>query len=68
VRVTGAGIAASPLTQAPDWPATRSQPGSRLSLLGHPQMRLRLGYVTASDTTVTSGCRPVAEVLRVQPA
>jgi hypothetical protein len=68
LRATSAGIAASPLTQALDWPATRNQLRSRLSLLGHPQMLLRLGYVSAPDTSGTSGRRPVAEVLRVQPA
>lgn len=62
LRATVAGLAASPLTQALDWPATRNQLRSRLSLVGHPQMLLRLGY-PASQGAV-SGRRPVSEVLR----
>jgi nitroreductase len=56
------GVAASPLTQALDWPATRSRMQSELSLVGHPQMLLRMGY--PPDTQVpASGRRPVQEVL-----
>jgi nitroreductase len=62
LRATVAGLAASPLTQALDWPATRSQLRSRLSLVGHPQMLLRLGY--PATTGAVSGRRPVSEVLR----
>jgi nitroreductase len=62
LRATVAGLAASPLTQALDWPATRAQLRSRLSLVGHPQMLLRLGY-PSSDRTPSSNRRPVAEVL-----
>jgi nitroreductase len=62
LRATEAGLAASPLTQALDWPATRRQLTSRLSLVGHPQMLLRLGYPAERGTP--SGRRPVAEVLR----
>jgi hypothetical protein len=62
LRATDAGLAASPLTQALDWPATRSQLRSRLSLIGHPQMLLRLGY-PISERTPSSNRRPVAEVL-----
>lgn len=65
---TAAGLAASPLTQALDWPATRTRLQSRLSLVGHPQMLLRMGYATESASAVVSGRRPVAEVLRFQPA
>jgi nitroreductase len=65
--VTAAGIAASPLTQALDWPATRTSLQSRLSLVGHPQMLLRMGYPTESASAVVSGRRPVAEVLRFEP-
>jgi hypothetical protein len=66
LRSTDAGVVASPLTQALDWPATRTQLRSRLSLVGHPQMLLRLGYapVTAGPT---SGRRPIREVLTVEP-
>lgn len=62
LRATVAGLAASPLTQALDWPATRSQLRSRLSLIGHPQMMLRLGY-PSSDRTPSANRRPVADVL-----
>jgi nitroreductase len=62
LRATDAGIVASPLTQALDWPATRRQLTIRLSLVGHPQMLLRLGYPATRGTP--SGRRPVSEVLR----
>jgi nitroreductase len=61
------GVAASPLTQALDWPATRAQLQSRLSLVGHPQMLLRMGYPPETASPVVSGRRPVAEVLRFEP-
>ncbi|MGY2128200.1 Acg family FMN-binding oxidoreductase [Blastococcus sp. SYSU DS0617] len=60
---TSAGVAASPLTQALDWPATRTRMRSRLSLVGHPQMVLRMGYPQEGAVIATSGRRPVAEVL-----
>jgi nitroreductase len=63
LEATAAGLSASPLTQALDWPATRSQLRSRLQLGGHPQMLLRLGYPPADFPAVISGRRPVAEVL-----
>ena len=44
LHATAAGVSASPLTQALDWPATRTRMQSRLSLVGHPQMLLRMGY------------------------
>jgi hypothetical protein len=66
LHATTAGLAASPLTQALDWPATRQQLRSRLHLVGHPQMMLRLGYPPAGQPPVTSGRRPVADVLRVR--
>jgi hypothetical protein len=62
LRATEAGIAASPLTQALDWPATRRQLTVRLALVGHPQMLLRLGYPATRGTP--SGRRSVSEVLR----
>ena len=62
LRATVAGLAASPLTQALDWPATRTQLRSRLSLIGHPQMLLRLGFPVAP--AASTGRRPVGEVLR----
>lgn len=63
LRATSEGLAASPLTQALDWPATRVQMRSRLSLVGHPQMLLRLGYPATPGTP--SGRRPVSDVLRL---
>ncbi|RBY93414.1 nitroreductase [Blastococcus sp. TF02-8] len=71
LRVTDAGLVASPLTQALDWPATRTRMQSRLSLVGYPQMLLRLGYPpdrADGPAPVVSGRRPVADVLRFEPA
>ncbi|MEX5719456.1 Acg family FMN-binding oxidoreductase [Geodermatophilus maliterrae] len=62
LEATAAGLAASPLTQALDWPATRAQLRSRLSLGGHPQMLLRLGY-PAGDRAPSTNRRPVPDVL-----
>src|SRR3954469_25506855 len=62
LRLTVAGLAASPLTQALDWPATRTRLRLELSLVGHPQMLLRLGCPSGPATT--TGRRPIAEVLR----
>lgn len=62
LRATAAGLAASSLTQALDWPSTREQMRMRLSLIGHPQMLLRLGYPSTIGTS--TGRRPVEEVLR----
>jgi hypothetical protein len=55
-------MAASPLTQALDWPATRTRMQVDLSLVGHPQMLIRIGWSSAQPTR--TGRRPVAEVLR----
>ena len=66
LRATAEGLAASPLTQVLDWPATRTRMTSRLSMVGHPQMLLRLGFPAASGTT--TGRRPVSDVLRYLPA
>jgi nitroreductase len=69
LQATTAGLAASPLTQALDWPSTRTQLRSRLSLLGHPQMLLRMGYPSAAHAAgPASRRRPVEDVLRVEPA
>jgi nitroreductase len=68
LRLTAEGLAASPLTQALDWPATRSQMRSRLSLVGYPQMLLRLGYPTDAPGGAVSGRRPVEQVLRFESA
>jgi nitroreductase len=66
--VTAAGLVASPLTQALDWPAARTRLRSRLSLVGHPQMLLRMGYPATGSTPPVSGRRPVADVLQFTPA
>jgi nitroreductase len=65
---TATGLAASPLTQALDWPATRTRLQSRLSLVGHPQMLLRMGYPPEPALQSASGRRPVSEVLRFERA
>lgn len=66
LQATVAGLAASPLTQALDWPATRTRMRSRLSLVGHPQMLLRMGYPQEGPGAARSGRRPVADVLTVR--
>ncbi|SDM34975.1 hypothetical protein SAMN05660642_02245 [Geodermatophilus siccatus] len=66
LAATVEGLATSPLTQALDWPATRTRMRARLSLVGYPQMLLRMGYPSTTDGPV-SGRRPVSEVLRFQP-
>jgi hypothetical protein len=73
LHATAAGVAASPLTQALDWPATRARLQGRLSLVGHPQMLLRMGFPPdpaseAAAGTAVSGRRPVSDVLRFEPA
>jgi nitroreductase len=65
---TASGVAASPLTQALDWPVTRTRMKSRLSLVGHPQMLLRMGYPPEQPAGAVSGRRPVSDVLRFEPA
>ena len=66
LRATAAGVAASPLTQALDWPATRRRMQTRLSLVGHPQFLLRMGYPPDGPAGAVSGRRPVEEVLRFE--
>jgi nitroreductase len=66
LHATAEGLAASPLTQALDWPATRQRMRSQLSLVGHPQMLLRMGYPTTPDAGTPSGRRPVEDVLRYE--
>ncbi len=67
LQATVAGVAASPLTQALDWPATRARLESRLSLVGHPQMLLRMGYPREGIPVAHSGRRPVSEVFTAAP-
>jgi nitroreductase len=67
LQATAAGLAASPLTQALDWPATRTRMQTRLSLVGHPQMLLRMGYPPEAPAGAVSRRRPVEEVLSFVP-
>ena len=67
LAATTEGLAASPLTQALDWPVTRTRMRARLSLVGYPQMLLRMGYPSTRGGA-PSGRRPVADVLRFEPA
>jgi nitroreductase len=67
LRATAEGLAASPLTQALDWPSTRTRMRGRLSLVGYPQMLLRMGYPSTAGGA-HSGRRPVEDVLRFAPA
>jgi nitroreductase len=63
LRITEAGLAASPLTQVLDQSWARSRLIQRLDLIGAPQMLLRLGRPTGP--AVASGRRPVTEVLQL---
>lgn len=63
LRATAAGLVTSPLTQALDQSWARARLSQELSLVGHPQMLLRVGWPAGEATA--SGRRPVAEVLRV---
>src|ERR671933_42959 len=65
LAATVEGLVTSPLTQALDWPATRTRMRARLSLVGYPQMLLRMGYPSTPGAPV-SGRRPVSEVLRFE--
>jgi hypothetical protein len=68
LQATVEGLVASPLTQALDWPAARTRLRQRLSLVGYPQMLLRMGYPPQGLAAPASGRRPVADVLRFDPA
>jgi hypothetical protein len=67
LHLTAEGLAASPLTQALDWPVTRTRLRQRLSLIGHPQMLLRMGY-PSGPPAAASGRRPVEQVLSFEPS
>ncbi|RBY75475.1 nitroreductase [Geodermatophilus sp. TF02-6] len=67
LEATIEGLVASPLTQALDWPATRTRMRTRLSLVGYPQMLLRMGYPSTQGGS-HSGRRPVSDVLHFEPA
>jgi hypothetical protein len=60
LELTDAGGAAQPLTQALDITAFRQRVRSRLRLVGHPQMIVRLG--TAQSSAVTPR-RPLEQVI-----
>ena len=60
LRAAEEGIAASPMTQVLEIPATREMLGHQLGLVGHPQILLRLGYGHGHSV---SPRRPVDEVL-----
>jgi nitroreductase len=66
LTATAAGLVASPLTQALDWPAARTRLRQRLSLVGFPQMLLRMGYPPEGLTPAVTGRRPVEDVLSVE--
>ncbi|HSP36927.1 MAG TPA: nitroreductase [Frankiaceae bacterium] len=57
------GLSASPLGQVLDWPGPRTLLRQRLSLIGEPQLVLRVGYGDPKDPTRTTGRRPLDEVL-----
>jgi len=62
LQATTAGLAASSLGQVVDRPGPRAWLRRELSLVGDPQMVLRLGYPGASADAAT-GRRPLEEVL-----
>jgi hypothetical protein len=64
LRITAAGLAASPLTQVLDQSWARTRLSRRLGLGGAPQMLLRLGR--PSGPAVATGRRPVSEVLQLR--
>jgi hypothetical protein len=59
------GVAASPLTQPLEVPYIRQRLTVELGLLGHPQMMLRLGYVSADgeERVVATPRRPVTDII-----
>jgi nitroreductase len=57
------GLAASPMTQALEVADTRARLVSELSLVGHPQVVLRIGRAPQQGTRGRANRRPVDEVL-----
>jgi len=68
LTATTRGLAASPMTQALEVENTRARLTSDLSLVGHPQMVLRLGLAAPGSTAAVGHAnrRPVAEVLETR--
>jgi nitroreductase len=64
LEATRAGVVASPLGQVVDLPGTRTQLRQQLTLLGEPQMLLRIGYGAPAAATPR---RPVSDVLTDAP-
>lgn len=68
LTATSLGVAASPMTQPLEIPATRSRLATELGLVGHPQMMLRLGYAGdpgLSPSAARTPRRAVEDVLEV---
>lgn len=65
LEATRAGAVASPLGQVVDLPGIRSQLRQQLTLLGEPQMLLRIGYGAPAAATPR---RPVRDVMTETPA
>lgn len=57
------GLAASPMTQALEVADTRARLTRELSLVGHPQVVLRVGWAPKGNATGRANRRPVDEVL-----
>ncbi|MFL6161715.1 MAG: Acg family FMN-binding oxidoreductase [Jatrophihabitantaceae bacterium] len=69
LRAQELGIASCPLSQAVDLVAFRGRVQTLMGWTGYPQMMLRLGYPTPSaDTPPPTPRRPLADVLREEPA
>jgi nitroreductase len=68
LTATVRGLAASPMTQALEVEDTRARLVSDLSLVGHPQMVLRLGLAAPGSTAAVGHAnrRSVAEVLETR--
>ena len=68
LTATTRGLAASPMTQALEVEDTRARLVSDLSLVGHPQMVLRLGLAAPGSTAAVGHAnrRSVAEVLQTR--
>ena len=64
LEATRAGVVASPLCQVVDLPGPRSQLRQQLTLLGEPQMLLRIGYGAPASATPR---RPISDVLTDTP-
>ena len=65
-RQAHASFKASPMTQALEVPDTRARLAAELSLVGHPQMVLRIGRALQESTTTGGHANrlPVEDVLQ----